>query len=71
MWQNRKTEYFCDYIPIIPTNSVAYSCGCYYKQERDWTCSIACIRTMMSKFNENVQTEDYFINTFNIKPVPH
>lgn len=42
----------------------------FYPQERDWTCSIACIRTLLTKIDENIKPEDYFIETYNLQPGP-
>lgn len=67
----RKAEYFTDCKPTVPRKSVNYSCGTYYKQERDWTCSIACIRTMSSKFMKEVPSEDFFVEAYELKPGPH
>lgn len=42
-----------------------------YPQERDWTCGLASLRTMMSGFSEEVPTEDYLVTTYNLAPGPH
>lgn len=42
-----------------------------YKQERDWTCSIACIRTLLSSVSDNVLSEDEFISIFKLTPSPY
>lgn len=42
-----------------------------YKQERDWTCSIACIRTLLSNVSDNVLSEDEFISIFKLAPSPY
>ena len=41
-----------------------------YKQERDWTCAIACIRTMLSAFDEEKE-EAWYIEKYNLAPGPH
>ena len=41
-----------------------------YKQERDWTCAIACIRTMLSAFNEE-KDEAWYVDTYQMVPGPH
>lgn len=71
MYTKRKTEYFVGCQNIIPNKSVSYSCEQYFKQERDWTCSIACIRTMSSKFMKEVPSEDFFVEAYELKPGPH
>lgn len=42
-----------------------------YPQERDWTCAVACIRTMLSGFLETVPTEDCLVEQYQLKPGPH
>ena len=42
-----------------------------YKQERDWTCSVACIRTILSGYVDKVEDEDYFVSTYKLKPGPY
>lgn len=51
--------------------------GCYsmmplhlYKQERDWTCSIACIRTITSGLAD-IGTEDEILEKYNFQIGPH
>ena len=40
-----------------------------FKQERDWTCSIACIRTLISsKYNIS---ENVFIQKYNLSTGPY
>ena len=42
-----------------------------YPQERDWTCSIACIRTILSAIINSVPKEDYIIEKYNMTPGPY
>lgn len=42
-----------------------------FPQERDWTCSIACIRTMTSAFGRGPKDEDWYISNFNLSPGLH
>lgn len=42
-----------------------------FPQETDWTCSIACIRTILSGIIENVPSEEYYVNTYKMIPGPH
>ena len=42
-----------------------------YRQERDWTCSIACIRTLLSGRVTEVASENEFIEKFELVPGPH
>ena len=67
----RKTEYYKEVSTVIPKKSVNYSCETYFKQERDWTCSIACIRTMASKIMKEVPSEDFFIEAYELIPGPY
>ena len=43
----------------------------FYRQETDWTCSIACIRTMMSGFLTQVPGEEELVQQFQLTPGPH
>lgn len=51
------------------------TCGCFpkmlYKQRHDWTCSVACIRTLISGLICEVPDEDYFITKYKLKPSPY
>lgn len=42
-----------------------------YRQERDWTCSVACIRTLLSGRVAEVASENEFIEKFGLVPGPH
>ena len=42
-----------------------------YPQEKDWTCAVACLRTMMSGFLEEVPAEEYLVEQYKLKPGPH
>lgn len=42
-----------------------------YPQERDWTCSVACIRTMMSAFLKKVPSEETLVKRYDLRPGPH
>jgi len=65
----RKSEYFGN--TVFPTlNSYANTPPMLIKQERDWTCSVACIRTILSAFKE-YPSEDSFISKFELIPGPH
>lgn len=41
-----------------------------YKQERDWTCAFACIRTMLSAFGEEKE-ESWYVDEYKLVPGPH
>ena len=51
--------------------SVSNTPPCLYRQERDWTCSIACIRTLLSGRVTEVASENEFIEKFELVPGPH
>lgn len=66
-----KAEYFEDYkfhnkleenIWNVPKH--------FYRQERDWTCSIAVLRTILSSIY-NIGTEDEILKKYNFQPGPH
>lgn len=40
-----------------------------YFQERDWTCVIACLRSITSSIKD-IGSEDYIIDTYSLKPKP-
>lgn len=40
-------------------------------QETDWTCSIACIRTILSGIIKNVPSEQELIKCYSLSPGPH
>jgi len=42
-----------------------------YPQGTDWTCSIACIRTMLSGIMDTVPCEEEIIEKYALKPGPH
>lgn len=65
----RKEEFFTKNV-LKENKSVSQVPPILYKQERDWTCAIACIRTLISAINEDVPTEEYFIEKYNLKPGP-
>lgn len=41
-----------------------------YPQEKDWTCSLACIRTLLSGFVPHVDGESFFLELYGMKPGP-
>lgn len=45
--------------------------GKLYRQEQDWTCSIACIRTLLSGFLPHVDSEEFFLEMYRMKPGPY
>ena len=43
----------------------------FYPQERDQTCSIACIRTILSGLIDDIPSENDIINKNNMQPGPY
>ena len=67
----RKKEFFKSTNDIQFGESISLRVKKLYKQERDWTCSLACIRTLLSSRDKKVYTEDYYIDKFRLKPGPY
>lgn len=42
-----------------------------FRQERDWTCAFACIRTMMSAFDDHWLSEDEIVSRYHLTPQPY
>jgi len=72
-WEQSKRTF--EYFKVNDLDKEYTTCGCFpkmlYKQQRDWTCSIACIRTLISDLISDVPDEDYFINKYKLKPSPY
>lgn len=66
----RKCEYFQESEQIVVHNNVGMIPKRLFYQERDWTCSITCIRNILW-YLEICESEDYYIETFNMKPGPY
>ena len=60
----RKNEYFSENTYGQATKTILSTVSNVYRQERDWTCSIACLRTIMSGImpDTEIPTEDYYVN---------
>lgn len=67
----RKSEYFTGNVEQFPKCNIINAPCTLYVQERDWTCSIACLRSILRGTTQNVPSEEYFINTFKMSPGPH
>jgi len=68
----RKQEYFKEDLRDeygTPIGTVCSSVRAVYPQERDWTCSIACLRTLLSASKVNI-SEDELISKCNISVGP-
>ncbi len=65
----RKCEYFT-LQPLKHQEIISNPPKKMYPQERDWTCSMACIRTMLSGIDPTVPEEDHFVSTYRLTPGP-
>ena len=68
---SRAKEYFKATNKVLFNSSSSAKVKRLYKQERDWTCSLACIRTILSGVGKKVYKEDYYIKKFKMKPGPY
>lgn len=66
----RREEYFKKR-DIPCKESVSNTPPFLYPQERDWTCSIACIRTILSAIEEEVLGEEEIVTKYNMLPGPY
>ena len=66
----RKSEFF-EKMVLRNTDSISAVPPKLFHQERDWTCSIACIRTLLSAIEETVPAEDEFVEKYGLVPGPH
>lgn len=41
------------------------------KQETDWTCAFACIRTMLLSVISEVPSEEFIVSRYKLKPSPY
>lgn len=70
MGLKRKQEFFESY-QIKNKSSLGQVPPMLFRQERDWTCCFACIRSLLSGIEEGVDLEDNIINGYNIVPGPY
>ncbi len=66
---NREFEYF-EKSSTKKHNSVGMVPKKLYRQEKDWTCALACIRTMLSGTGTQVLPESYYVEKYSLKPGP-
>ena len=67
---DRKFEYFSKLVlkeQSVITNSPRY----LFRQERDWTCSVACLRSILSGIEKNIKSEEEYISMFKFDVGPH
>lgn len=68
----RKSEYFIgDIQEISIKHNILHAPNMVYHQERDWTCSIACLRSLLSGVLDKVPSEDEIIEKYRLTPGPH
>ena len=64
----------CEYFDVEPKENYI-SCSNtpprLMRQERDWTCSVAAVRTILSAFAEKPLPETDFIAKYKLTPGPH
>lgn len=65
----RKYEYF-NKLNLSHQDVISKTPKRLYPQERDWTCSIACIRTILSGIDPSIPSEDSFVELYDLKPGP-
>ncbi len=65
----RKKEYF-NYQDLSHQAVICRAPLTMFPQERDWTCSVACIRTILSGIDGSVLPEDHFVETYKLTPGP-
>ena len=68
---SRIREYYLEDKEEFPTESISNTPPKLYKQEMDWTCSIACIRTLLSGVQEEMGEEEEIIKKYKFEVGPH
>lgn len=66
----RNNEYFGENRNLYPDHCISNVPPKLFRQERDWSCSIACIRSLLSGTDVS-WTENYLIEKFNMSPGPY
>ena len=70
MRESRKFELF-QKNKIYIDSSVSHCPPILFRQERDWTCAFACLRTIMSGFDDNWLSEREIIKKYSLTPKPY
>ena len=70
MRESRKFELF-QKNKIYIDSSVSHCPPILFRQERDWTCAFACLRTIMSEFDDNWLSEIEIIKKYSLTPKPY
>lgn len=66
----RKAELFPKF-DLSHKNVITWNAYEMFPQERDWTCAIACLRTLQARVDADVLTEDAYIKEYKLKPSPY
>lgn len=66
----RKAELFPKF-ELLHKNVITWQTNQMFPQERDWTCAIACIRTLLAGTESEVPSEDSFVDTYKLAPSPY
>lgn len=66
-----KQEYFPVVETAVPEQSVANVPNELVCQNRDWTCSLACIQSLLSSVGGKYKDEDEIIAKYNLTPAPY
>jgi hypothetical protein len=69
--KQRLAEYFAERKNLREYTSVARVPSSLFRQERDWTCSVACVRTLLSGVGERVPSENAFIKKYHLVAGDH
>lgn len=64
-------EYFGELPKLTFNHNINSNIRTFFRQERDWTCSIACLRSLLSSLDIFVPTEEDFIESEKLVPGPH
>lgn len=66
----RLSEHFEKALPTGFVNAVSAIPPKLYKQERDWTCSVACLRSIASKYKD-LGSEDEIVSKYGMDHGPY
>lgn len=66
----RKAELFPKF-ELSHKNVITWKAHQMFLQERDWTCAISCIRTLLSGMQSDVPSEDSYIKEYKLGPSPY
>ena len=67
MNKNRKAEHF-EQTKLKNIRTFTINPSRLFRQERDWSCAFACIRTLLSVNHSDIANEDSFIKKYSLTP---